>query len=70
MGIGDLFSSLSDNPYFGAGFGLFGIGATAAAGKKAAQVITVLEFYSCICQILCKIIRRFKTFLNRLIPNS
>ena len=40
MGIVEIFTSLSDNPYFGAGFGLFGIGATAAAGKKAAQVCT------------------------------
>jgi chaperone BCS1 len=29
--------SLSDNPYFGAGFGLFGIGAGAALLRKGAQ---------------------------------
>ena len=38
MGIGEVINSLSDNPYFGAGFGLFGVGAAAAIGKKGAQV--------------------------------
>ena len=38
MGLAEVVSSLSDNPYFGAGFGLFGVGAAAAVGKKATQV--------------------------------
>ena len=38
MGLGEIIHSLSDNPYFGAGFGLFGVGAAAAIGKKGAQV--------------------------------
>ena len=43
MGIADIIHSLSDNPYFGAGFGLFGVGAAAAIGKKGAQVSNKLE---------------------------
>ena len=38
MGISELVASLSDNPYFGAGFGLFGVGASAAIAKKGYQV--------------------------------
>ena len=38
MGITELAASLGDNPYFGAGFGLFGIGALAAGGKRLTQV--------------------------------
>lgn len=38
MTIADYVSSLSDNPYFGAGFGLFGIGAGAAILRKGLQV--------------------------------
>ena len=37
MGISELVASLSDNPYFGAGFGLFGVGASAAIAKKGYQ---------------------------------
>ena len=33
----EFIQALSDNPYFGAGFGLFGVGAVAAAGRKASQ---------------------------------
>ena len=45
MALGELVSSLSSNPYFGAGFGLFGIGAAATLARKGAQVfkwLTVL----------------------------
>lgn len=38
MGIQEIVASLSDNPYFGAGFGLFGVGAGVAALRKGAQV--------------------------------
>ncbi|XP_055382870.1 mitochondrial chaperone BCS1 [Condylostylus longicornis] len=37
MPIMEYLSSLSGNPYFGAGFGLFGIGAAAAAARKGLQ---------------------------------
>uniref|UniRef100_A0A1A9WEW6 Mitochondrial chaperone BCS1 n=1 Tax=Glossina brevipalpis TaxID=37001 RepID=A0A1A9WEW6_9MUSC len=37
MPFGEFVSSLSDNPYFGAGFGLFGIGASAAILRKGLQ---------------------------------
>ena len=38
MGVTELVASLGDNPYFGAGFGLFGIGAITAVSRKASQV--------------------------------
>lgn len=42
MGISDIISGLSENPYFGAGFGLFGLGAGAALLRRAAQGATIL----------------------------
>ena len=38
MAIGEVVASLSSNPYFGAGFGLFGVGAVAALARRGAQV--------------------------------
>lgn len=38
MGLSDIISSLQGNPYFGAGFGLFGLGMSAAVGRKALQI--------------------------------
>ena len=34
MGLADVVQGLGDNPYFGAGFGLFGVGAIAAVSRK------------------------------------
>lgn len=47
--------TLSDNPYFGAGFGLFGLGAGAALLRKGAQYGAILFRY-CIkyCSFFCK----------------
>lgn len=38
----DYLKSLSDNPYFGAGFGLFGLGAGAALLRKGSQAGMIL----------------------------
>lgn len=43
--------ALSDNPYFGAGFGLFGLGAGAALLRKGVQFGAVLFRY-CIINII------------------
>lgn len=45
MGITDLVSSLGDNPYFGAGFGLFGLGVGATIMRKASMVSAFLPYY-------------------------
>lgn len=45
MTIVDYVQTLSDNPYFGAGFGLFGVGAAAALLRKTAQIGTVFFRY-------------------------
>ena len=38
----ELFTDLSSNPYFGAGFGLFSVGAVAAIGRKVSQNALIL----------------------------
>ena len=56
MGLGEIIHSLSDNPYFGAGFGLFGVGAAAAIGKKGAQVSFIMfrRHYMTTVEVTCK----------------
>ena len=51
MTITDYIQTLSDNPYFGAGFGLFGLGAGAALLRKGMQIGMIMFRYlsgSCI----------------------
>ena len=56
MGITELAGSLTDNPYFGAGFGLFGLGALAAGSKRLLVVADVLvrRHYLTTVEVTCK----------------
>lgn len=45
MTITDYLQTLSDNPYFGAGFGLFGLGAGAALLRKGMQIGMIMFRY-------------------------
>jgi len=49
-------SSLSDNPYFGAGFGLFGLGAGAAILRKGFQASLILfrRHYMITLEVPCR----------------
>ena len=37
-----IFANLGDNPYFGAGFGLVGVGAGLAAGRQVLSIVLIL----------------------------
>ncbi|XP_054271353.1 mitochondrial chaperone BCS1 [Macrosteles quadrilineatus] len=54
--IGEIISSLGDNPYFGAGFGLFGIGAAAAIARRGLQgaVILLRRHYMITLEVPCR----------------
>jgi len=56
MGLPEVLSNLSDNPYFGAGFGLFGVGAAAAVARKASQagMIMFRRYYMTTVEVTCK----------------
>lgn len=52
----DYISSLSDNPYFGAGFGLVGLGAGAAVLRRGFQVSAMLfrRHYMITLEVPCR----------------
>uniref|UniRef100_A0A8D9A154 Mitochondrial chaperone BCS1 n=1 Tax=Cacopsylla melanoneura TaxID=428564 RepID=A0A8D9A154_9HEMI len=56
MPFSELIGSLSSNPYFGAGFGLFGLGAGAAMLRKGAQLGSILfrRHYMITLEIPCR----------------
>ena len=56
MGVSELVSSLADNPYFGAGFGLFGLGALASVSKKASQLSLIFfkRHYMTTVEVTCQ----------------
>lgn len=56
MTIGEYVQALSDNPYFGAGFGLFGLGASAALLRKGMQAGVVLfrRHYMITLEVPCR----------------
>lgn len=56
MTLMDYISSLADNPYFGAGFGLFGVGAGAAILRKGLQISSILfrRHYMITLEVPCR----------------
>jgi chaperone BCS1 len=65
MGLSEVVSGLSDNPYFGAGFGLFGIGFVAAAARKGSQG-RKSRYDKCSLTTLQKKFPKIENFLNHL----
>ena len=56
MGLQEVIAGLGDNPYFGAGFGLFGIGVVTAAARRGAAVGAMLFRRHCMTtvEVTCK----------------
>ena len=56
MGLTEIASTLGDNPYFGAGFGLFGLGMVTAGARKGAQagMIMFRRHYMTTVEVTCK----------------
>lgn len=51
MTVGEYLSSLGDNPYFGAGFGLFSLGAAAAIARKSLQGALIVLRRHCLISL-------------------
>ena len=56
MGLTELIASLADNPYFGAGFGLFAVGAFGKLSQKGSQYSWILfrRHYISTVEVTCK----------------
>ena len=56
MGLTELASTLGDNPYFGAGFGLFGVGLLTAGSRKGLQLGMIMfrRHYMTTVEVTCK----------------
>ena len=65
MALTEMFLSLASNPYFSAGFGLFGVGSAAAMGRAVAKV-SVAAFkrnYITTLQVNITLVRLWRVFI-------
>ena len=70
MALSEMFMSLASNPYFSAGFGLFGVGSAAAVGRAVAKV-SVSAFrrkYITTLQVTCSWVKRWRIFTRFQVP--